>query len=293
MKTRLITGFFLGVVLIPLIYLGGWFIVGLTIVLSYMATFELVKMHCTKYNLSNKLKFVVPLFSVLLVTVGSLIIKLPEHFDITDMLFSIIVCFALMLISSLFNKQLKTSDLMMFFCFVLYGGVGIFMAFNARHINVINNVSYDYLGLVLFCYVILTTVCTDIGAYAFGLTLGKHKLCPTISPKKSVEGAIGGSFTGTVVGSLLLIFAEKYMGFNLFGLEHNMLNIVTIVTITLLLTIIAQFGDLVASKLKREYGIKDYGFIFPGHGGVMDRFDSLIMTGTFFFVLLSMFGVVL
>lgn len=293
MKQRIITGFFLGVVLIPLIYLGGWFMYGLSIVLSYVATFELVKMYTEKKNLSNHFKFVIPLFSVLLVALAGLIFRCPDLFDITDIVFSLIVTFALLLIGSLFNGQLKTSDVMMFFGFILYGGLGIFMAFSARNIEVLRGVKIDNLGLLLFCYVILTTIFTDMGAYTFGLLFGKTKLCPTISPKKTVEGAIGGSFTGALVGSLVLIIGERLMEFNLFGLEHEMLNIVTIATFSLIITIVAQLGDLVASKLKREYGIKDYGFIFPGHGGVMDRFDSLIMTGTFFFVLLSMFGVVL
>ena len=293
MKKRIITGFFLGVLLIPLIYLGGWFMYGLSLILSYVATFELVKMHTEKNKLSNRFKYIVPLFSVLLVALSGLIFKYPNLFDLTDILFSIIVVFALLLIASLFNGQLKTSDVIMFFGFILYGGLGIFMAFSARNINVLRGVEIDNLGLILFCYVILTTIFTDMGAYTFGLLFGKHKLCPTISPKKTVEGAIGGTFTGALVGSLVLIIAERVMKFNLFGLDHEMLNIVTIATISLIITIVAQFGDLVASKLKREYGIKDYGFIFPGHGGVMDRFDSLIMTGTFFFILLAMFGVVL
>lgn len=293
MKQRIITGFFLGVFLIPLIYLGGWFMYGLSIVLSYVATFELVKMYTEKKNLSNRFKFVIPLFSVLLVALAGLIFRCPDLFDITDIVFSLIVTFSLLLIGSLFNGQLKTSDVMMFFGFILYGGLGIFMAFSARNIEVLRGVKIDNLGLLLFCYVILTTIFTDMGAYTFGLLFGKTKLCPTISPKKTVEGAIGGSFTGALVGSLVLIIGERLMEFNLFGLEHEMLNIITIATFSLIITIVAQLGDLVASKLKREYGIKDYGFIFPGHGGVMDRFDSLIMTGTFFFVLLSMFGVVL
>ena len=76
-------------------------------------------------------------------------------------------------------------------------------------------------------------------------------------------------------------------------IENLFLRILAVAGVSLLLTIIAQFGDLVASKLKREYGIKDYGFIFPGHGGVMDRFDSLIMTGTSFYIILAIMGVVL
>lgn len=293
MKQRVITGLCLGLVLIPLIILGGWFMFGLTLLLSYVATFELVKMHSEKHNLSKRFKYVVPLFSVMLVALCELSIKLPLYFDLTDVVFSVILIFALLLICSLFIGHIKTSDIMMFFGFILYGGLGIFMAFSSRFIKHIDGINYDNLGLILFGYVILTTVFTDMGAYTFGLLCGKHKLCPTISPKKTIEGAIGGSFTGALVGSIVMLVGERVIGFSLLGLENELLNIVSIATISLVITIIAQFGDLVASKLKREYGIKDYGFIFPGHGGVMDRFDSLIMTGTFFFILLSMIGVIL
>ncbi len=167
------------------------------------------------------------------------------------------------------------------------------MATRTRYIDTLNGEKIKYLGLVLMGYVLLTTVFTDMGAYNFGLLLGKHKLCPTISPKKTIEGSIGGSLTGMVVGSAFLIICEECMGFKLFMIENLFLRILAVASVSLLLTIIAQFGDLVASKLKREYEIKDYGFIFPGHGGVMDRFDSLIMTGTAFYIILALMGVVL
>lgn len=132
-----------------------------------------------------------------------------------------------------------------------------------------------------------------MGAYQVGIMFGKHKLCPTISPKKTIEGSIGGSISGMIFGSASLIIGEKILNFSLLNIENSVIKILCIALISLVLTIIAQFGDLVASKLKREYDIKDYGFIFPGHGGVMDRFDSLIMTGSFLFLILSMLGVIL
>ena len=77
------------------------------------------------------------------------------------------------------------------------------------------------------------------------------------------------------------------------SIENIVLKIIVVFLATLLLTIISQIGDLIASKLKREYGIKDFGKVFPGHGGVMDRFDSLILTSAVFFVILALFGVIL
>ncbi|QUH26318.1 phosphatidate cytidylyltransferase [Serpentinicella alkaliphila] len=104
---------------------------------------------------------------------------------------------------------------------------------------------------------------TDTFAYFTGYFFGKHKLCPTISPKKTVEGSIGG-----IVGSVLscLLFGHYFLGTNFIYLA--ILGIVG--------SIIAQIGDLVASKIKRYIGIKDFGKIMPGHGGILDRFDSII-----------------
>ena len=140
--------------------------------------------------------------------------------------------------------------------------------------------------MYLFVYLLLTVIFTDIGAYAVGCTIGKHKLCPTISPKKSVEGAIGGVVIGTLVGiGYYLIVNRYFVEYSIFGFNYNYEWII-VLFMTLFLTFATEIGDLVASKLKRNYGIKDYGNLFPGHGGVMDRFDSLIFAGAFLYALI-------
>lgn len=106
---------------------------------------------------------------------------------------------------------------------------------------------------------------TDTFAYIIGSLLGKKKLCPEISPKKSVEGALGG-IAGSVIVTLI------------YSVVMNLGPLWSIGILALIGSIISQVGDLTASRIKRIAGIKDYGKIMPGHGGVLDRFDSIIFT---------------
>ncbi len=113
---------------------------------------------------------------------------------------------------------------------------------------------------------------TDIFAYFTGRFLGKHKLIPTVSPKKTVEGAIGGIVfcIGATVGFGFVV--ETF--FNPEGIIHA--NYLVLAVSGLFISVVSQIGDLVMSLIKRLYNIKDYGKLFPGHGGILDRFDSVI-----------------
>lgn len=133
---------------------------------------------------------------------------------------------------------------------------------------------------------------TDMGAYTVGTICGKHKLCPSISPKKTVEGAIGGSIIGAIVGTVILVLVENHYNISMLNINNEIINILLIFVVSLFITILGQIGDLIASKLKREYDIKDYSNIFPGHGGVLDRFDSFIITGTFFYLVCLYIGII-
>lgn len=118
----------------------------------------------------------------------------------------------------------------------------------------------------------------DVFAYLVGSLFGKHKLIPEISPKKTVEGAIGGV--------LFTALACLLYGFLLDTIIDNMqVNYIFLAICGVVLPIVSQLGDLIASLIKREYGVKDYGKIFPGHGGVMDRFDSVVAVSTILLIL--------
>lgn len=118
---------------------------------------------------------------------------------------------------------------------------------------------------ILVWLIVLTAFGTDIMAYFAGVFLGKHKLCPKISPKKTIEGSVGG-----ILGSIILC--------GLFSWIFIPRLLVHCLIIGLLGGIVSQFGDLTASIFKRKMGIKDYGNLIPGHGGILDRFDSVLFT---------------
>lgn len=164
------------------------------------------------------------------------------------------------------------------FCMVFVTAVFQFPAFNVEDIAInflgliyigwtlAHLIAFDGLGdgriLVLYLFVAIWS--SDSGAYFVGRFLGRHKLCPRVSPKKTVEGSVGGIVTTCVLLSLLNAY-------------FAMLPPVATVVIAVAISIIGQIGDLIESLIKRYYGVKDSGKLIPGHGGVLDRFDSIML----------------
>ncbi len=126
-------------------------------------------------------------------------------------------------------------------------------------------------GIFLILFSFIASWATDIFAYFVGSKFGKHKLCPKISPKKSVEGAIGGVVGSTVFGVVLLLVFNNFVFY-----QPGKISYVAVGILGIVLSIISMFGDLAASTIKRNFGIKDFGNLLPGHGGIMDRFDSAL-----------------
>jgi phosphatidate cytidylyltransferase len=150
--------------------------------------------------------------------------------------------------------------------------------------NPINNIALFYISLIL-----IGAWITDAGAYFVGVFFGKHKLSPEISPKKTIEGAIGG-FIVTIIAFIgaALIF-KAYSNSNNLNIEINYL---TLIISAILCSCAAIVGDLSASLIKRECHIKDFGNILPGHGGVLDRFDSIMFVAPLMLILLQLFPIV-
>lgn len=129
----------------------------------------------------------------------------------------------------------------------------------------------------------LTAWCCDTGAYFTGMAFGKHKLAPYVSPKKTVEGAVGGLLTG-VLG--LVVFALIMA-----NTQNVSFNYAILIPAGAIGAVLGIFGDLSMSLIKRKTGIKDYGNLFPGHGGVLDRFDSVLFTAPLFEIVLALTGI--
>lgn len=134
-----------------------------------------------------------------------------------------------------------------------------------------------FLSETIYIYLVFAVAFgTDTFAYIVGNLFGRNKLCPSISPNKTIEGSIGGT-----MGTVLIVI--------LFSIYFNVKPIWIMILFSIISSLTAQLGDLVASKIKRISGIKDYGFIMPGHGGVLDRFDSIIFTAPVVYYFINIF----
>lgn len=243
MKNRIISGT-IGLLLLITIVLKGGALLNLSVlIIGLIGLYEFDKT-VKKINVKPLvfLNYIITIFLFILIYINnqSYIPLLLIAYFFTLMLFFV------------FNKNLNINDI----------GATIFseiyIIFLLFHIILLN-------GNTMIWLVFITAWATDTFAYFTGMIFGKRKLCPNLSPKKTIEGAIGG-----VLGSLIatLLFA-KFIGSNGF-IKFALLAVIS--------SLFAQTGDLTASKVKRLCGVKDYGNIMPGHGGVLDRFDSILYT---------------
>lgn len=276
MKQRIITSIFIIGPLIPIFYVKIQFnqnfpLFVLGIFLSIIAINEMISMKETEKKLPISIHLISYLSVIYLSFIDVFVMEdiLPFKIDIYPFIIIIIA------ISLVIHKNFKINDA----GFILFSIFYIGLSFYTLVYFFIGDPSND-INIMYLLYIILVAVCTDTFAYFTGYFFGKHKLAPIISPKKTIEGSIGGSLMATI---LLSIFA--YFTF------WSDKSILFIINSTLILTIASQFGDLIASSLKRYYNIKDYGNLFPGHGGVLDRLDSILFTSLSFYYMLYIYNV--
>lgn len=188
----------------------------------------------------------------------------------------ILIMFVIMLIK---NKTSKLSNIG-----VLLTGL-IYIPYFLSHIIYIRNMEF---GRIYIWLVFIGAFMTDTFAYFVGCAVRGKKLCPSISPKKTVSGAVGG-LVGC--GLCFLLFGIIVNSFFPSALGGGQLDLIKLFALGLISAVISEVGDLVASLIKRQYNIKDFGNILPGHGGILDRCDSIIMVAPLIFLFLSKIGV--
>lgn len=251
MKTRTITAVIAMLIFIPIVVFGGWPMLITVYLLALTALYEILKM--------NRIH----IFSIpgILSLIALSIIILPRAdypfiTMVTDAQIDMIIVMALLMLSFTVISKNRFTFVDMGFCVlaVAYIGIGFMYFYETREA-----------GLIFILYALLIVWMTDTGAYLSGRAFGKRKLWPQISPNKTVEGFIGG-----ILSSVLLAVV-----FSVSGLISNP-NIILLIIFTMVLSVAGQLGDLVESALKRHFDVKDSGSLLPGHGGVLDRFDSFI-----------------
>ena len=249
MKERVISAIIALLITVPLILLGGVYFQILVVILGLIGLYELLK---PKKNIPVMMKYISYVLFIMLISSGYV-----YKDGIYILNFSLILIVLLILMLSMLyyhnNKKYGIEDI-----FYLFGSI-VFLSAAFNLFIVIREK-----GLMLTIYLFLITTMTDTFAYIIGSKKGKKKLLPEVSPNKSVEGFIGGLVVGTVVASLFYYFCVART------------NILLVVFVTMILSIVGQCGDLVFSQIKRYFGIKDYSNLMPGHGGVLDRLDSMI-----------------
>ncbi len=151
----------------------------------------------------------------------------------------------------------------------------IYVVYLLSHLILIKHMPNSSSMLLFLFFVVWFT---DTGAYVFGTRFGKHKLIPLISPNKSVEGVIAGCISGIIAGVIAFIICQKYC-----PLDTIKMPVVQIIILSFIISIISQISDLVESAIKRAAGVKDSGNWIPGHGGILDVFDSVILTAPFLY----------
>ncbi|MFD1037952.1 phosphatidate cytidylyltransferase [Virgibacillus byunsanensis] len=245
MKQRIITAILALIVFIPFVIYGNLPFAIFIYIIATVALFELMRMHkVAAISIPSILSF-----GLLWIILSS---SFPETF-FNKIEIMMIVVMLLLSYTVLAKNKFTFDDAGFILLGTIYIGMGFFYLIETRNE-----------GLSYLFFVLLIIWSTDTGAYFVGRAFGKRKLWPKISPKKTVEGALGGVLLACIVGVIYQL------------IDPFPFSMIILIGATILASVFGQIGDLVESAFKRHYGVKDSGNILPGHGGMLDRFDSLL-----------------
>jgi phosphatidate cytidylyltransferase len=270
LKTRLLSAIVLIAILLAVVFFATDWVFSIVVsAITFMIMAELTKV----MRLETKPGIVVTnyTFAAIFMALGILNIELQREF-----VYMLIVLFVMTLgaFTVLDNSRIKLSDVCASVFLVTYSVVFLMHLSFIRQLE--NGVAFLFMP-VIGAYI------TDTGAYFTGLSIGKHKLIPSVSPNKTVEGAIGG-IVAAVIGFVIYGVVMSAMGFSV--------NYLLLVILAVICAVAAQFGDLTASVIKRNYSVKDFGHLIPGHGGMVDRVDSLMFTAPIVYYFITFLPVI-
>lgn len=258
MKERVITGIIGGAGFLGLLWLGDVWYTALIYLLAIGSLFEYIRMRKSSWSIPTGI-------------VGFLFLLTSLSIPLTT--FSIILSvwitvFLLLFITVASKNRVTIEDVGFLLIGLVYISLGFYFM---KAVRLESGLEWTLLTVALVWG-------TDTGAYFSGRLFGRHKLWPAISPKKTIEGAAGGTILAIVIAILFY-----YVGNTIQQLSHAII-------IGLVIAIVAQLGDFIESAIKRTYNVKDSGRILPGHGGFLDRFDSMIAVFPVMYFMITMFN---
>lgn len=252
-KTRLLSGILLVIIALITVITGGDVLFGLLLVISLIGMSELYKIVDVNKKLLGVAGYLAAVFYYGLI-----------RFDRADMVtfLSIVSLILLMAVYVFTFPKYKANQVMAAYFGIFYVAVMLSYVYQTRMLSQ---------GAFLVWLIFLCSWGSDTCAYCVGMLIGKHKMAPVLSPKKSIEGGVGGVVGAALLGAVYAAAINKFAA----GADADVLQYALICGVG---SMISQVGDLAASAIKRDHDIKDYGKLIPGHGGILDRFDSVIFT---------------
>jgi len=251
MKERVLSSIALLIILIPCIIVGGIPFAILVALAGLLSLYEVIKVIKSKSNIPlyiEIINYIILAFFILNNFYGGSVYSVIDYKLVSILVLANLV--PLVIINNKEKYSLNTAFLLI--GVILFLGVSFNLAVILRSS-----------GMASIIYIFLITICNDSFAYITGRLIGKHHFT-SISPKKTIEGCVGGAVMGTLIPTIY------------YYAIFNPSNIFIVVLFTLLISMTSQVGDLVFSYIKREYGVKDFSHLIPGHGGIVDRLDSII-----------------
>lgn len=274
--TRIISGLIFLILMVGIIWPGGIVTAtGLTLI-SIIGYSELIRATEVRTEAGRPCIFEVVGALVITLYYGLIYFRVPDIFLMLTLLFYMIV---LMLLFVLTYPHYNAKQVFYSYASFIYGPVMLSCALMSRLLKPEGDPDGMYhTGFYTVWMIFLVAWLSDTCAYFCGVLFGRHKIAPTLSPKKTVEGCIGGVVGATLIG-LLYGYVLRWLGHGEFGAptEYMLLGAAG--------SIMAQIGDLAASGIKRCFHVKDFGTLIPGHGGIMDRFDSVLFTAPIIYFL--------